>query len=100
MRYRLCRYHVYSDISYFVFFFSSRRRHTRFDCDWSSDVCSSDLSNQITDLLRQRHRIRADADADFFIFTQQEIANSAEATSKVMTLLLASIAAVDRKSVV
>src|SRR5688572_7154390 len=24
------------------FFFSSRRRHTRFDCDWSSDVCSSD----------------------------------------------------------
>src|SRR2546430_8210218 len=27
-----------------VFFFSSRRRHTRFDCDWSSDVCSSDLA--------------------------------------------------------
>src|SRR2546430_15411043 len=25
------------------FFFSSRRRHTIFDCDWSSDVCSSDL---------------------------------------------------------
>src|SRR2546430_9063982 len=29
----------------FCFFFSSRRRHTRFDCDWSSDVCSSDLSD-------------------------------------------------------
>src|SRR5256886_9449841 len=29
----------------FFFFFSSRRRHTRFDCDWSSDVCSSDLGN-------------------------------------------------------
>src|SRR5256886_14432282 len=27
----------------YFFFFSSRRRHTRFDCDWSSDVCSSDL---------------------------------------------------------
>src|SRR5256886_13583170 len=27
-----------------IFFFSSRRRHTRFDCDWSSDVCSSDLT--------------------------------------------------------
>src|SRR5207237_6649790 len=27
----------------FLFFFSSRRRHTRFKCDWSSDVCSSDL---------------------------------------------------------
>src|SRR5207237_4914061 len=28
---------------YMFFFFSSRRRHTRFKCDWSSDVCSSDL---------------------------------------------------------
>src|SRR6266480_800880 len=27
----------------FLFFFSSRRRHTRLTCDWSSDVCSSDL---------------------------------------------------------
>src|SRR5688572_28876992 len=30
-------------IKSFIFFFSSRRRHTRFDCDWSSEVCSSDL---------------------------------------------------------
>src|SRR5207237_4568262 len=29
---------------YCFFFFSSRRRHTRFKCDWSSDVCSSDLT--------------------------------------------------------
>src|SRR2546430_9050208 len=29
--------------AFIFFFFSSRRRHTRFDCDWSSDVCSSDL---------------------------------------------------------
>src|SRR5205085_4868294 len=28
------------------FFFTSRRRHTRFDCDWSSDVCSSDLDSK------------------------------------------------------
>src|SRR3712207_8592420 len=28
----------------FVFFFSSRRRHTRYWRDWSSDVCSSDLA--------------------------------------------------------
>src|SRR5690606_40781953 len=27
----------------YIFFFSSRRRHTRFSRDWSSDVCSSDL---------------------------------------------------------
>src|SRR5260221_10676677 len=32
-----------SDHFYF-FFFSSRRRHTRSLCDWSSDVCSSDLA--------------------------------------------------------
>src|SRR2546427_13284771 len=32
---------------YFFFFFSSRRRHTRFDCDWSSDVCSSDLALEV-----------------------------------------------------
>src|SRR5215475_15360941 len=29
---------------HFFFFFSSRRRHTRFSRDWSSDVCSSDLT--------------------------------------------------------
>src|SRR2546430_12984707 len=42
------------------FFFSSRRRHTRFDCDWSSDVCSSDLVRQRVDdhdLLLDRHRL-------------------------------------------
>src|SRR5689334_11604846 len=36
-----------------VFFFSSRRRHTRWNCDWSSDVCSSDLAH------RRRHARRA-----------------------------------------
>src|SRR2546426_2319154 len=38
----ICR--VYSSVCYsFCFFFSSRRRHTRLQGDWSSDVCSSDL---------------------------------------------------------
>src|SRR6478672_8828798 len=32
---------------FFFFFFSSRRRHTRSDRDWSSDVCSSDLSSEV-----------------------------------------------------
>src|SRR5712664_3172262 len=32
----------------FFFFFSSRRRHTRSDRDWSSDVCSSDLVSGVT----------------------------------------------------
>src|SRR5690606_40095698 len=33
------------------FFFSSRRRHTSFSRDWSSDVCSSDLSGNALDNL-------------------------------------------------
>src|SRR5689334_23425827 len=33
--------------SCFLFFFSSRRRHTRWNCDWSSDVCSSDLKHGV-----------------------------------------------------
>src|SRR6266480_5653533 len=32
----------------FFFFFSSRRRHTRLTCDWSSDVCSSDLVGRVS----------------------------------------------------
>src|SRR5437588_7128419 len=35
-----------SSIPFVFFFFSSRRRHTRSLCDWSSDVCSSDLGAQ------------------------------------------------------
>src|SRR5438270_9072169 len=35
------------DTDLLFFFFSSRRRHTRFDCDWNSDVCSSDLFSVI-----------------------------------------------------
>src|SRR2546427_122740 len=36
-------------LALYFFFFSSRRRHTRFDCDWSSDVCSSDLGDSPPD---------------------------------------------------
>src|SRR5205085_7246680 len=50
--------HRYLFVVLFFFFFSSRRRHTRFDCDWSSDVCSSDL--------RKRDRERGEGSAFFF----------------------------------
>src|SRR5947209_14972743 len=36
---------IWPHLRSFVFFFSSRRRHTRYWRDWSSDVCSSDLSS-------------------------------------------------------
>src|SRR3989475_5137860 len=39
------RYLTVNGVQTCSFFFSSRRRHTRFDCDWSSDVCSSDLQS-------------------------------------------------------
>src|SRR5256885_12539872 len=35
----------------YLFFFSSRRRHTRLQGDWSSDVCSSDLGSQLKSYL-------------------------------------------------
>src|SRR5260370_23608426 len=53
-----------ASLSYFqvFFFFSSRRRHTRFKCDWSSDVCSSDLGTTSLTFVaatyfRQAHRL-------------------------------------------
>src|SRR5690606_39641134 len=42
----------------FSFFFSSRRRHTRFSRDWSSDVCSSDLAATGLDLDRRAFALR------------------------------------------
>src|SRR5256885_11565809 len=53
------------------FFFSSRRRHTRLQGDWSSDVCSSDLrpfidlgfkerAQRLGRRLRERHRLGAE----------------------------------------
>src|SRR5207253_7687712 len=35
---------------FLLFFFSSRRRHTRWPRDWSSDVCSSDLEQEVIEL--------------------------------------------------
>src|SRR3712207_8350291 len=42
-------------ICIFFFFFSSRRRHTRYWRDWSSDVCSSDLTYWEDIVTRMRH---------------------------------------------
>src|SRR5690242_10832251 len=48
-----------------IFFFSSRRRHTRLTCDWSSDVCSSDLrvedeAGRVANVLLRPHPRRPD----------------------------------------
>src|SRR5690348_18088936 len=44
---------------YIFFFFSSRRRHTRWTGDWSSDVCSSDLISLY--IMAGYHRRRAES---------------------------------------
>src|SRR2546427_12953097 len=45
------------------FFFSSRRRHTRFDCDWSSDVCSSDLLSTFGRIVAVGPKVESPTDA-------------------------------------
>lgn len=50
--------------------------------------------DQITAILRQRHRIGPGKDDDFTVRTQQDIAETATATTRVMTLLLGAIASV------
>src|SRR4051812_50061179 len=46
------------------FFFSSRRRHTRLTCDWSSDVCSSDLGGPVRAGARGRVDVGVDDRAE------------------------------------
>ena len=53
-----------------------------------------DVQDQITQILRQRHRIAGDREDDFLVRTQQEISDTATETSRVMTMLLGSIAGV------
>jgi putative ABC transport system permease protein len=52
------------------------------------------VQKQTTDLLRQRHRIGPGREDDFVVRTQQEIAETASATARTMTLLLGAIASV------
>src|SRR5689334_23626808 len=94
-----CRFYLFSSVFFlFFFFFSSRRRHTRWNCDWSSDVCSSDLRLMpVTSDLR---------DKKFFV----RINKVTHATPLFIALLFLeftdvifavdSVPAIDRKSVV
>src|SRR5690606_41093517 len=69
------------------FFFSSRRRHTRFSRDWSSDVCSSDL-------LDAPHQCRAvDATARrwcLFSWIQRRIFMSSDRLTEIATKVLST----------
>jgi len=54
----------------------------------------TDVQNQISELLRQRHKLQPGQDDDFMVRTQTEISDAATSTSKTMTLLLGAIASV------
>jgi putative ABC transport system permease protein len=62
------------------------------------EICSADrmeiAQQQITSLLRQRHRLTAGRDDDFNIFNQKEIADTVNSISKIITLLLGSVAGI------
>src|SRR2546430_12272554 len=74
-----------------MFFFSSRRRHTRFDCDWSSDVCSSDL-DQVTimrhDSWSRFERWRSDNSYRLILFTTKAVRSYLDFRYGPMDILL------------
>ena len=59
-----------------------------------SEVLIPQATAEITDLLKERHRLGPSEEPDFTIRTQTEIASTASATSRVLTILLASIASI------
>src|SRR5690606_40424087 len=74
-----------SFLSVFFFFFSSRRRHTRFSRDWSSDVCSSDLSRVMATRIAPEWRGGRMGDVDIF---RAELTGAASALNAAVTELL------------
>ncbi|MEX0594195.1 MAG: ABC transporter permease [Balneolaceae bacterium] len=73
----------------------SRRTHATVINIQVYDQGSMEIAQlKIEDLLRERHRLAPDQPNDFTVQTQEEIAEMATETSRVMTLLLASIAAI------
>src|SRR3989475_6550593 len=58
----------------FFFFFSSRRRHTRFDCVWSSDVCSSDLDGSY--LAGEPYKQKDDEGKSMDVSSEESVPNS------------------------
>jgi putative ABC transport system permease protein len=59
-----------------------------------SDAAMVEAQDEITQLLRVRHKIQPWEDNDFTVRSQTEIANTASATTRVLTILLASIASI------
>src|SRR5256885_8076531 len=67
----------------YLFFFSSRRRHTRLQGDWSSDVCSSDLDEFVAAI--RAERIGFLGERNRVLFAARDVARH-EARRAVLTL--------------
>src|SRR5437763_12421276 len=96
-----------------VFFFSSRRRHTRYIGDWSSDVCSSDLGGTPRPWYRSNSRIATSVDGAFARIVPRTVAAGKRSSTRIersrtidgwrgsaTTRRPAGAPAADRKSVV
>src|SRR2546430_14370605 len=93
----MCDVSLVGCVSY-VFFFSSRRRHTRFDCDWSSDVCSSDLFR--SSVCRQGTTLSiCDLQAKLYGSRPTRIGDSSETTGKALGRVIASRSAQRNKGI-
>src|SRR5690606_40672577 len=85
-----------------LFFFSSRRRHTRFSRDWSSDVCSSDLQGRrgIDIALATTDIGEAVRDAELIVAPLPAFAQDELARALAPHLRDGQVVYLDRKSVV
>src|SRR2546421_7799136 len=83
-----------------LFFFSSRRRHTRSDRDWSSDVCSSDLNAFPQMVQKQRLGIALHGVAERGVPRAAALIRVRPDDRMIAGHRAAGVAALDRKSVV
>src|SRR5256886_5508174 len=69
-----------------LFFFSSRRRHTRFDCDWSSDVCSSDLASlsEVPVVVFTGRELSAEEDAQLHTMARSIVVKGVESPERLL----------------
>src|SRR5260221_8208368 len=91
-----------TSILYRVFFFSSRRRHTRSLCDWSSDVCSSDLQAELCDRQQWDEYLACfDPTAEFHVpqWDSEHVATT-DPKREMSMIYYATRGGLDRKSVV
>src|SRR4051812_12488065 len=78
---------LFSCVCLVFFFFSSRRRHTRLTCDWSSDVCSSDLIRTVADLRGKRIGVPGMGTPPFIFANRVLGANGINASKEVTWLV-------------